>query len=326
MIKPLSPLVVSCRNPKNAHEFAGLMHRPEIERFDLSNLSDASEVDETTFAENAAPTTTRPATRGPIARLRRTAFFSLILFVTSTAATFGEPPTTRKFESTRLDHSKLKQWGTRHYSMTYSAMKYGKTFSQKVGRMTLTFEMKKDGKIETTNRTRINLARQKGTIEFVATCHYANSSLLSPTSITVKAVGPDAKTFKDLRLTIRGKKLSIVDTERGRTAKSEAEWPENAVDDLAFFYLVTLLPKEANQRYAIAAYVSTSSPAKSNPCFAECLGPDATTGKPGKRWTQYLRYDNNDRTKASRFWVSDDGVLRRVQLNATNRLDLEPTK
>ncbi|MBN2021807.1 MAG: hypothetical protein JW809_03355 [Pirellulales bacterium] len=61
---------------------------------------------------------------------------------------------------------------------------------------------------------------------------------------------------------------------------------------------------------------------KATPRILECAGPDQRASASENPWTLFLLYEPDNRPKAIRYWVSQDGLLQRVQLNAQNRLDL----
>ena len=246
------------------------------------------------------------------------------LIVGSTLPAFAEQPSV-PLSDVRIDTTSLQKWGLRTYSMTRTANQSGQPVTQRVGRMSFSCEVK-EGSINLTINTRMFMQGGKRFIEFQADCHYPKMNLLSPPNIKIEAVRSDGVKLKETRATVHGETLEIVDVARGRSSTTESEWPEDGVIDVAVFYLVTLLPREPNRRYAIGNYLSSSSLRKPGTRVIECVGPDMSTGERDKHWLEFRSYEPNHRSDAIRYWVSDDGLLRRVQLNKENRLELEVDK
>ena len=163
-------------------------------------------------------------------------------------------------------------------------------------------------------------------IDFRQECVYPEMNLRSLSEIETNVVRSDGVQIKESRATVNLKELVIVDKESGRTSTTKSQWPENGIVDIAVFYFVTILPREPNRRYAIDNFITSSRLQKIEQRVLECHGRDRTTGESGKHWVRFSLYDPGKRADAVQYWVSDDGLLQRVQLNKENRLDLEAAK
>ena len=159
-------------------------------------------------------------------------------------------------------------------------------------------------------------------VEFRGETVFPDSNLFSTKEMHLHASRSDGVTLQKLDVAIEGKKSKIVAEKQGQSSTVEGEWADNTVVDLAMFYLVTLLPHEANRQYRIENFAASSSLRQPKPHILECSGPDPQAAPAEKTWTLFLLYEPNNRADAVRYWVSEDGLLRRVQLNTQNRLDL----
>jgi hypothetical protein len=234
----------------------------------------------------------------------------------------GETPVPVPLSEKTLDFGKLKAWGIRTYSMTW---KKGSADERKVGQMTFSCETK-DGIVKLSNVTRQYLPDGQRFVESRGESVHPETNLFVTRSLSLHAGRSDGVPLFDQKVTIQDGTATIVTDAQGQSSTTKAKWPDKAVVDIAMFYLVTLLPPEAGRRYLLRDYVSTSSLQQPRPSIVECAGPDRSTGTPGKPWTLFLLYEPELQAKAVRYWVSQDGILSRVQLNSENRLDLvDPT-
>lgn len=245
------------------------------------------------------------------------------IFLCLTVASYGGPPATAPLHGQHLDMDGLKAWGTRTYSMTYRKPGGDPSNEQSVGRMTFTCESR-NGLVKFINVTRMYLPDGNRFIEYRGESLHPETSLFSTKEVHLHAGRSDGVTLKDLKATIEGNKLKIVTEEEGKSSTIEGEWSNNTVVDIVMFFFVTLLPHEANRHYLVENYAVSSNLRQSKPRILECDGPDRQVAPSEKPWTLFLLYEPNNRSKAVRYWVSQDGLLRRVQLNPQNRLDLIP--
>ena len=232
----------------------------------------------------------------------------------------ADSPTASPLNGQRLNINSLKTWGTRTYSMNRQKNGGDPAGEPSLDRMSFTCEFK-DGLVRFTNVTRMYLPDGKRFIEFRGETVHPDSNLFSTKEMHLHASRSDGVTLQKLDVAIDGKKSKIVTEKQGQSSTVEGEWADNTVVDLAMFYLVTLLPHEANRQYRIE-YAASSSLRQPKPRILECSGPDPQAAPAEKTWTLFLLYEPNNRADAVRYWVSEDGLLRRVQLNTQNRLDL----
>jgi hypothetical protein len=251
--------------------------------------------------------------------------YILVLWLSLAAQGRAEPPPPIPLHEQPLNITKLKAWGTRTYSMTW---RKGTDDERKVGQMTFSYETK-DGIVTLRNVTRNHLPPDgKRFIEYRGESIHPETTLFVTRGLSLHAERSDGVVLVDQKVTIQDGTATIVTNTKGRSSTKTAKWPENAVPDITVFYLVTLLPPEPGRRYLVRDFVPSSSPLqRPEPSIVECAGADRSTGSLGKPWTLFLQYEPDRRAKAVRYWVSQDGVLSRMQLNPENRLDLiEPPK
>jgi hypothetical protein len=237
-------------------------------------------------------------------------------------AGYGEPPAA-PLHKEQLKFDGLKAWRTRTYSMTYCKPGGAAADEQTVGRMSFACESR-DGLIKLTTVARMYLPDGKRFIEYRGESLHPATGLFSTKEVHLHASRSDGAVLQDLKATVDGEEVTVVTEENGKSSTVEGKWSPNAVVDTAMFYLVTLVPRQADRRYLVESYVDSSNFPRPKPRILECDGPDRRGAASAKPWTLFLLYEPDNRAKAVRYWVSEDGLLRRVQLSPENRLELMP--
>jgi hypothetical protein len=248
-------------------------------------------------------------------------YAACVVFLILAVPTYGEPPAASPLHKQQLNMDNLKAWDTRTYSMTYRKPGGGPVEEQSVGRMKFVCESK-SGLVRFTNVTRMYLPDGKRFIEYRGESLHPETNLFSTKEVRLHAGRSDGVTLQDSKATIEDGKLKIVTEEKGKSSTVDGRWPGSAIVDVAMFYIVTLVPREGGRRYLIENYVSSSALQRTKPQVLECEGLDQQAGSSEKPWTLFLLYEPENQAKAVRYWVSQDGLLRRVQLNPQNRIDL----
>jgi len=252
-----------------------------------------------------------------------TRLFVLTVMIGASLTTHAAPPAPVPLADVQLDTAKLKSWGERDYAMNYISDEDETPTARRVGSMTLACEVNEKS-IKLDSRAKMVMPPDgKRFVKFQQACVYPATNLLSLSEITTNVARSDRVIMKDSRATVRGKELETIDKKGDVSKKTTSKWPENGILDLTVFYIVTIMPREPDRRYAIDHFITSTELEKSEPRIIECVGPDRTTGKDGKHWVKFLSYHPDKRRRAVQYWVSSDGVLRRAQLNKTNRMDLE---
>jgi len=243
------------------------------------------------------------------------------LFLLSVVSAHAEPPAAQPLRKEQLDLAKLDKWGTRSYSMICQLTAGGPVESRSAGKMTFGCQSK-DGLVKLSNTTRVFMPDGKRYIEYRGQCVHPKNDPFSTKEINLLVVRSDGVQLKQLRAANQQGKIKIVDKEKGNTTTTEARWPKATVPDISMFYYVTLLPRKAGQRYLIDSYIASSSLHRPERRIVQCAGADPDVVQSGKPTTLFLLYEPGKPKKAIRYWVGADGVLKRVQLNPENRLEL----
>jgi hypothetical protein len=252
---------------------------------------------------------------------------ALLFVVASSISSYAEPPTPISIAEAKVDTTKLKEWPTNTYGMMFTRDGNPTEPTLRVGQMKFACDIEGDDFL-LTNTTRMFRPVDEGFdekqyVEFVGRCRVSQKNLFSVAKVDLTMVRSDGVKMRELAARVDGKNLEISANQFGRETTRSVDWPDKVLVDVVAFYLVTVLPQAADQRYGVDSYVSLSTLGEFEKQILECAGPDSSTGDANNRWTKWLLYSPDDRAGAVQYWVDADRVLRRVQLSKENRLELE---
>jgi hypothetical protein len=225
------------------------------------------------------------------------------------------------FEEVKIDLNRLKDWGSKEFTMTYTDKTETPPKVEKVGVMTFTVKATPDGML-ITNQTKSDMPDHLRYIEYIYSIQCEGNNFLSLKKADGRISRSDGVVLHTESISMNNGKAIITSVDNDKKKEKEVELSKKAVIDLCFFYLVTLLPQDANKTYRIESYISISD-FKSEPNLILCLGPDDTTGGASDHWIKFTRKSEKVEDTGMHYWVDKKGLLRRVKLNETNQLDLK---
>ncbi|MFW6114344.1 MAG: hypothetical protein ACOC7K_01235 [bacterium] len=202
-----------------------------------------------------------------------------------------------------LDLGQLRDWGTRTYA--YEASRPGTSEKTIKGQVVLNTEVADDA-ILLTDHMEIDFRGEKLTLDL--THQSKKDNFLSPVRIDSKGAGDDE--FGTFVVTIEGDEATVRSDGRER----KMELPKNVVTFMAFFRLVTLLPRQEGSRISFPHWLESEELNLKKDFTVECMGPETVqTGQEGVTCTKFRLTGGGNHPAF--YWVDDHGVLRQVLID-----------
>ncbi len=232
-------------------------------------------------------------------------------------------PAAIKAQEDLFDLDKLADFGTKKYKMTWIDRRSGQPVEVERGTMVLAAKQSKDS-VLLKNVTRMYMPDGKRFIEYQAECDFSiQNKKLALQSTSYKVVRRDKVVLVDIKAKVMNGKIIQENSKGDDESTEERTWTNGTYPDLAVFFLIPQLSQTAGKSVKIENVMTlpyTSETQVTTQRIA-CLGKDDESKIDGQALTKFVNQADGEETGID-YWVDSKGQLRRVLLNAENRLDL----
>ncbi len=224
-----------------------------------------------------------------------------------------------------FDGKALTKFGTRKYKMTRIVQGPGGTAEREVGMMTLSVKVTAEG-VEVGNVTRLVSPDGKGAMEYrlKSSCSADGKLSLRNAEFNVVRVGEsDEAVVFESKTTVTGGWIIHTYSSSGSEETFRKKWVDGTLTEMAMFFLVAQLARKKGAVVNIDNVLSTPATEIKEPQSRTitCLGVDEEMSTEQRQLTKFVSVVKGEESGIN-YWVDQDGVLQRVQLNAQNWLDL----
>lgn len=238
---------------------------------------------------------------------------ALLLLLPGTAC-YGQP--------IRFDIDALQQFGERRYQMLVSDnWNDSSSEKRKVGSLTLkAIPGKETFSLEIS--TRMDSPDGKQFIEHSSSARFASDESQELQQIKTRVMLNGKEQLLDGTSKVVDGKFTYKAVSQGEEFSSEMEHKPGTMLDYSLFFLMPQLDLKQGGKLAIANLMNAPTENLEAGTAIEIIneGIDTAVSSSGRKLTRYVRREDGGRDVV--YWVDQDRVLRIVQLNAQNRLEL----